>query len=155
MAASVARFATIQVIHSWNNVCKSFGACAAYLASGRVEAKLTECADVWSMVEMSIAIMVVSLPSLRGLLTGLRSGSAGYSSRNQYNRSGSGAVHVGQSGSHVRCHPRDDDDDTGSEVELSRMDRVDVIYKVDQVWVKSEPVQDGSTRKSLGHQAGW
>ncbi|KAF2139761.1 uncharacterized protein K452DRAFT_352497 [Aplosporella prunicola CBS 121167] len=113
MAASVARFATIQVIHSWNNVY------------------------VWSMVEMSIAIMVVSLPSLRGLLTGLRSGSAGYSSRtHQYNRSGSGAVHVGQSaGSHARCHPRDDDDDTGSEVELSRMDRVDVIYKVDQVWI--------------------
>lgn len=93
---------------------------------------------VLSMAEMAVAIMVVSLPSMRGFL---RRGSF-FSSKKYYGSSGShtggyGAqtpiVTFGSSNKRARMHI---DEDSGSEVELNAITRTDVIYETRRVSVQ-------------------
>lgn len=93
---------------------------------------------VLSMAEMAVAIMVVSLPSMRGFL---RRGSF-FSSKKHYGSSGShtggyGAqtpiVTFGSSNKRARMHV---DEDSGSEVELNAITRTDVIYETRRVSVQ-------------------
>ncbi|KAB2107707.1 hypothetical protein AG0111_0g4331 [Alternaria gaisen] len=125
IAMSMVRFATIEVIYAWTNVY------------------------VLSMAEMAVAIMVVSLPSMRSFL---RRGTL--FSSNKKSRSSESRTYGHQtpaSGSHnflrpsrrgkhsVRVHT---DEDSGSEVELNTMARKDVIYETHRVSVQFSKSQD-------------
>ncbi|CAN9432589.1 unnamed protein product [Alternaria alternata] len=105
--------------------------------------------DVLSMAEMAVAIMVVSLPSMRSFL---RRGTL--FSSNKKSRSSESRTYGHQtpaSGSHnflrpsrrgkhsVRVHT---DEDSGSEVELNTMARKDVIYETHRVSVQFSKSQD-------------
>lgn len=105
--------------------------------------------DVLSMAEMAVAIMVVSLPSMRSFL---RRGTL--FSSNKKSRSSESRTYGHQtpaSGSHnflrpsrrgkhsVRVHT---DEDSGSEVELNTMTRKDVIYETRRVSVQFSKSQD-------------
>ncbi|KAH6693848.1 archaeal flagellin N-terminal-like domain-containing protein [Plectosphaerella plurivora] len=125
IAASVSRFATVEVIHNWPNVY------------------------ILSMTEMAAAIIVVSLPALKSLL---HSGRRGLSTTPQYAK---GATPRGGYGmntiitsNHLKLSSGRDPytgsstqaasaDDSGSEVELNNLDRRNVIYKTDHIseWV--------------------
>lgn len=100
---------------------------------------------VLSMAEMAVAIMVVSLPSMRGYL---RRGSLFSSKRNPYSsstsRSGYGPqtpiVTFGSSSKKVRVQA---DEDSGSEVELNTIaHRSDVIYETRRVSVQFSTLLD-------------
>ncbi|KAI4713146.1 hypothetical protein J4E89_002125 [Alternaria sp. Ai002NY15] len=119
IAMSVLRFATIEVIYAWTNVY------------------------VLSMTEMAVAIMVVSLPSMRSFL---RRGSL-FSSNKKSHSSGSRTYghQTPASGSHNFLRPSrrgkhtarvHTDEDSGSEVELNTMSRKDVIYETRRVSVQ-------------------
>lgn len=91
------------------------------------------------MAEMAVAIMVVSLPSMRGFL---RRGSMFSSSRKHYGSSASRTggygpqtpiVTFGSSNKRARVQL---DEDSGSEVELNTMSRTDVIYETRRVSVQ-------------------
>jgi hypothetical protein len=114
IAVNLARFVTIQRGTDWNGVY------------------------VWSMAEMSVAIMVVSLPALKYLLkywkstSGARSGSgpdsyynSGYTSHDRHRRH-----------NQISCSLADE---TGSDVELNRVLRLDGIVKTKEVSVETRP----------------
>ncbi|KAJ4986625.1 archaeal flagellin n-terminal-like domain-containing protein [Stagonosporopsis vannaccii] len=126
IAVSVVRFATIEVIQAWTNVF------------------------VLSMAEMAVAIMVVSLPSMRayirrgGIFASKRT--YGDSSSNHHHRTPvARSEHVKLSSSSrskhgSRMHP--DEEDSGSEVELNMLSRKDVIYETRRISVQFSPVDD-------------
>ena len=105
------------------------------------------------MAELAIAIIVVSLPSMRSFL---RRG--GFFSSNKKSRSSESRTAYGErtpaSGSHgflrpsrrgkhtVRIHT---DEDSGSEVELNSLGRKDVIYETRRVSVQYSRSQDEDT----------
>lgn len=102
--------------------------------------------DVLSMAEMAVAIMVVSLPSMRGFLrrggmfsSNKNSGSSSY----QRSKYGIRTPLSGSNNGFVRPTIRvkhnfrvQTDDDSGSEVELNNMSRKDVIYETRRVSVQ-------------------
>jgi hypothetical protein len=112
IAVNLARFVTIQIGTDWNGVY------------------------VWSMAEMSVAIMVVSMPALKYLLKFWKTSKNGSGPDSYYN-----SGYTGQSASRRRnqisCSLADD---TGSDVELNRVVREDVILKTKEVSVDSQPV---------------
>jgi hypothetical protein len=115
IAVNLARFLTIQLGTDWNVVY------------------------VWSMAEMSVAIMVVSMPALKHLLKYWRTASK--------SRSGSGPGSYYHNSYTTRSTNRRQNrtscslaDDTGSDVELNRVIREDVIVKTKEVSVDSRPV---------------
>ncbi|KAH7380546.1 hypothetical protein DE146DRAFT_637540 [Phaeosphaeria sp. MPI-PUGE-AT-0046c] len=133
ISMSVLRFATIEVIYAWTNVY------------------------VLSMAEMAVAIMVVSLPSMRGFLrrggifsSNKNSGSSSYRSkygiRTPLSGSNNGFVRPTIRVKHnVRART---DDDSGSEVELNNMSRKDVIYETRRVSVQYSKSLDDEMGRS-------
>lgn len=111
IAVNLARFITIQTGTDWNGVY------------------------VWSMAEMSVAIMVVSMPALKYLLKYWKASKNGSGPDSYYN-----SGYTGQSTSRRRnqisCSLADD---TGSDVELNRVVREDVILKTKEISVDSQP----------------
>lgn len=106
------------------------------------------------MAEMAVAIMVVSLPSMRGFLRrgGMFSSNKTSSSESR-SKFGPRTPLSGSSG-FVRPSIRSKhrarvqiDEDSGSEVELNTMSRKDVIYETRRVSVQfSRPLDDGDER---------
>lgn len=142
IAMSVLRFATIEVIYAWTNVCK-------YMQSNTIWVMANRCVVVLSMTEMAVAIMVVSLPSMRSFL---RRGSLFSSNKKSHSSESRTYGHqTPASGSHnflrpsrrgkhtVRVHT---DEDSGSEVELNTMSRKDVIYETRRVSVQFSKSHD-------------
>ena len=112
IAVNLARFITIQVGTDWNGVY------------------------VWSMAELSVAIMVVSLPTLKSFLIYWRKSAKSRSqsglasnSNMTYNGPQSSQRHEATS-----CTPTDD---SGSEIELNPVWRDDVIVQTKEVRVDS------------------
>ncbi|THX14037.1 hypothetical protein D6D17_03313 [Aureobasidium pullulans] len=134
IAVNLARFITIQTGNNWNAVF------------------------IWSMAEMAVAIIVVSLPALKTLL---RRKNQTSTSSNSY----SNGHHYAINSSHRRSvfGRSDPMDDSGSDVELNRVGKRDVIYKTKEVSVDSRPIdesEDGGplaqawTNSGYGVQAG-
>ncbi|EAT76514.1 hypothetical protein HBI56_230980 [Parastagonospora nodorum] len=130
IAMSIVRFATIEIIYAWTNVF------------------------VLSMAEMAVAIMVVSLPSMRhwlrrgGIFSSNKNESS--SSRSKY---GLRTPIVGSNGftrPMIRGKPSGRgpiDEDSGSEVELNIMGRKDVIYETRRISVEfSNSADYGASR---------
>ncbi|KAL7776187.1 hypothetical protein CFE70_006600 [Pyrenophora teres f. teres 0-1] len=126
IAMSVLRYATVEVIYAWTNVF------------------------VLSMAEMAVAIMVVSLPSMRSFL---RRGGIFSSNKKSHTSSSQGPYGQRTPGTgsqgfmrptrrvkhSVRVHT---EEDSGSEVELNTMTRKDVIYETRRVSVQFSRSQD-------------
>lgn len=149
ISVSIARFATIEVIHAWTNVF------------------------VLSMAEMAVAIMVVALPSMRSFLrrgsmfsrsrktygTASSSGPSGYGQHTILGSKGGGGGAAARSSkffsrpsSKVRNSVRSPaphlGEYPGSEVELNVLERNDVIYETVRVSVQfsnSDEEKDGTT----------
>jgi hypothetical protein len=96
------------------------------------------------MAEMAVAIMVVSLPSMRSFIrrggifsSNKNSGSSGsrsaYGLRTPVSGSKDFMRHPYRSKREVRVHT---DEDSGSEVELNTMARTDVIYETRHISVQ-------------------
>ncbi|KAM0331403.1 hypothetical protein ACHAQA_003076 [Verticillium albo-atrum] len=125
IAASVSRFATVEVIHNWPNVY------------------------ILSMTEMAAAIIVVSLPALKSLLhrRGIDSTPqyATGTARNGYAKNTLSSNHVklssGRDPYTATAHVGSADD-SGSEVELNQLRRKDVIYKTARVSVTYQKRED-------------
>ncbi|KAF3005976.1 hypothetical protein E8E13_010360 [Curvularia kusanoi] len=124
IVVSVVRFATIEVIQAWTNVF------------------------VLSMAEMAVAIMVVSLPSMRSYLR--RGGffaskqTYGYSASGHQYAPNSRSEHLKLSSNNKSKHSarsRPDEEDSGSEVELNIMGK-NVIYETRRISVQFSPVDD-------------
>jgi len=118
IAVNLARFITVQIGSDWNNLY------------------------VFSMAEQSVAIIVVSLPALKYLLTswkkfsgGGRGGCSGNGSSSYYNSTYDGQ-RSGRRQNQISCALADE---TGSDVELNRVLREDVIVKTKEVSVDSWP----------------
>ncbi|PVH92586.1 hypothetical protein DM02DRAFT_619851 [Periconia macrospinosa] len=143
ISVSIARFATIEVIHAWTNVF------------------------VLSMAEMAVAIMVVALPSMRSFL---RSGSFFSTNHKAYGISSSsrpsaygqhsslgdnGPSHLfstskvmssARGGASARRHHQNHlGEYPGSEVELNQLERNDVIYETVRVSVQFSNSDAGDT----------
>jgi hypothetical protein len=111
IAVNLARFITIQTGNNWNAVF------------------------IWSMAELTVAIMVVSLPALKTLLrrkNNNTTSSKSFSNGHRYVVTASQRKVFGR-GEIL--------DDGGSEVELNHFDK-DVIYKTKEVSVDSRPIED-------------
>lgn len=121
IAVNLARFITIQTGNNWNAVF------------------------IWSMAEMAVAIIVVSLPALKTLLRRKHHNST-------RSKSHSGGHHYVVTASQRRSvFGRGDPlDDEGSDVELNRMGKRDVIYRTKEVSVDSRPMDDGDDGGPLG-----
>jgi hypothetical protein len=111
-----------------------------------------ELAVVLSMAEMAVAIMVVSLPSMRAYIRrgGIFASKQTHGSSSSYHYSHRTPIarseHLKLS-SHSRtkhsARSRGDEEDSGSEVELNSMSRKDVIYETRRVSVQfSDPLDD-------------
>ena len=112
LAVSLTRFVRIQTKTDWDRIY------------------------IWSEVEMAIAIIVVSIPALKYLL---RYWKASSSARSE---SGPSSYYTGNfsTGRYRRNHVSDSlADETGSDVELNRVARDDVILKTEEVSVNSTP----------------
>jgi hypothetical protein len=102
------------------------------------------------MAEMAVAIMVVSLPSMRSFLRrgGIFSShkfSGSSSSNTKYGlRTPIAKHHSFRGKSHARAQR---DEDSGSEVELTTMGRTDVIYKTRHVSVQFSKSLDDSAER--------
>ncbi|KAI5200672.1 hypothetical protein E4T38_06464 [Aureobasidium subglaciale] len=113
IAVNLARFITIQTGNNWNAVF------------------------IWSMAEMAVAIIVVSLPALKTLLRHKNNNT----SSNSYSHGNHYAVNCSNRRS---VFGRSDlMDDSGSDVELNRVGGRDVIYKTKEVSVDSRPFDEG------------
>jgi hypothetical protein len=114
IVVNLARFVTIQRGTDWNGVY------------------------VWSMAEMSVAIMVVSLPALKYLLKYWKSasGSRGGSGPDSYYNNGYGYTGHDRHRRHaqISCSLADE---TGSDVELNRVLRLEGIVKTKEVTVET------------------
>jgi hypothetical protein len=148
IAMSIVRFATIEIIYAWTNVCM-WQFIWLSQSSGS-----DPCVVVLSMAEMAVAIMVVSLPSMRhwlrrgGIFSSNKNGSS--SSRSKY---GLRTPIVGSNGftrPMIRGKPSGRgpiDEDSGSEVELNIMGRKDVIYETRRISVEfSNSADYGASR---------
>ncbi|CAD0114362.1 unnamed protein product, partial [Aureobasidium uvarum] len=113
IAVNLARFITIQTGNNWNAVF------------------------IWSMAEMAVAIIVVSLPALKTLL---RRKNKTPTSSNSY----SNGHHYVVTASHRKSvFGRGDPlNDSGSDVELNHVGKRDVIYKIKEVSVDSRPIEE-------------
>jgi hypothetical protein len=113
---------------------------------------------VLSMAEMAVAIMVVSLPSMRSFL---RRGGI-FASRKTFGSSGSRGAKYGVNSSGAGSsnrfvisanksrHQDPIDEDSGSEVELNTMSRKDVIYETRRVSVQfSNSTEEADFRKAV------
>jgi hypothetical protein len=113
---------------------------------------------VLSMAEMAVAIMVVSLPSMRSFL---RRGGI-FASRKTFGSSASRGVKYGVNSSGAGSsnrfvisanksrHQDPIDEDSGSEVELNTMSRKDVIYETRRVSVQfSNSTEEAEFRKAV------
>lgn len=102
------------------------------------------------MAEMAVAIMVVSLPSMRAYI---RRGGI-FASKRTYGASSSNNIHrtpIARS-EHVKLSSGSrskhgspmqlDDDGSGSEVELNMLSRKDVIYETRRISVQFSPADD-------------
>jgi hypothetical protein len=114
--------------------------------------------DVFSMAEMAVAIMVVSLPSMRSFLRrgGIFSSNKHAGSSSSRSKYGLRTPTVGSTGytTHsIRGKPSARvrvEDDSGSEVELNIMGRKDVIYETRRISVEFSDLanhKDGRSRK--------
>lgn len=114
IAVNLARFVTIQIGTDWNGVY------------------------VWSMAEMSVAIMVVSMPALKYLLKYWKTSSRSKngSGPDSYYNSGYTGHSASRRRNQIECSLADD---TGSDVELNRVVREDVIVKTKEISVDSQP----------------
>lgn len=101
------------------------------------------------MAEMAVAIMVVSLPSMRGYLR--RGGmfaskqTYGYSSSDHHHRTPnnrSDRIRLSSNRSKQGSRNPLDEEDSGSEVELNMMGRKNVIYETRRISVQFSPVDD-------------
>ena len=115
IAVNLARFITIQTGTDWNGVY------------------------VWSMAEMSVAIMVVSMPALKYLLKFWKTSKNGSGRDSDYN-SGYTGQNMSRRRNQISCSLADD---TGSDVELNRVVREDVILKTKEISVDSQPAEFG------------
>jgi hypothetical protein len=106
---------------------------------------------VMSMAEQSVAIIVVSMPALKYLLTSWKklSGSGANDSSSYYNSTYDGQ-RSGRRHNQISCGALADE--TGSDVELNRVTREDVIVKTKEVSVDSRPAGDGG-RYDFGSQS--
>jgi hypothetical protein len=96
---------------------------------------------VMSMAEQSVAIIVVSMPALKYLLTSWKklSGSGGGNdSSSYYNSTYDGRGSVGRR-AHNQISCGGLADETGSDVELNRVMREDVIVKTKEVGKEKTP----------------
>jgi hypothetical protein len=99
---------------------------------------------VLSMAETAVAIMVVSLPSMRGYLRGGRF----FSSRQTYGHSSSDrhlrTPNMRSTSNNRRPSTRSpsNDEDTGSEVELNVIDNKNVIVQTHRISVDISPATD-------------
>jgi len=136
---SVVRFATIEAIQAWTNVCTWL-----LLHLLRISRRSTTdtYVDVLSMAEMAVAIMVVSLPAMRSFLR--RGGIFSSNKKAAYSSSRPGyglrtSIVVSSGVKSIRSKHNTQvqiDDDSGSEVELNTMGRTDVIYATRRVSVQ-------------------
>ena len=115
------------------------------------------------MAEMAVAIMVVSLPSMRAYL---RRGGI-FASKRTYGSSSSNPhrrTSIDQS-SHLKLSSNNrskhsgrihaDEEDSGSEVELNVISRKDVIYETRRISVQfSDPIDDGHTHDKHSWRSG-
>jgi hypothetical protein len=92
------------------------------------------------MAEMSVAIMVVSMPALKYLLKYWKTSSRSKngSAPDSYYNSGFTGQSASRRRNQIECSLADD---TGSDVELNRVVREDVIMKTKQVSVDSRPAE--------------
>ena len=93
---------------------------------------------------MSVAIIVVSMPALKYLLTSwkkLSGTGGGTESSSYYNSTYDGQRSGRRCNQTVSCGALGDE--TGSDVELNRVVREDVIVKTKEVSVDSRPAGDG------------
>jgi hypothetical protein len=111
IAVNLARFITIQIGNNWNAVF------------------------IWSMAEMAVAIMVVSLPALKTLIRRKNKATTLSSSFSNGRRYVVTAQHKSMFGREEI--PGDGD----SEMELNHLE-TDVIYKTKEVSVNSRPIED-------------
>jgi hypothetical protein len=113
IAVNLARFITIQIGNNWNAVF------------------------IWSMAELAVAIMVVSLPALKTLIRRKNKGN------NTSSKSFSNGRHyVVTASQHKSMFGRGEMlDDGSSEVELNHLEN-DVIYKTKEISVNSRPIED-------------
>ncbi|KAH9881158.1 hypothetical protein J1614_001653 [Plenodomus biglobosus] len=124
IAVSVVRFATIEVIHAWTNVF------------------------VLSMAEMAVAIMVVSLPSMRaylrrgGIFASRRTYGSSSSNNHHHRTPNARSEHVKLSSGNRSKQSRTNDEDSGSEVELNSISRKDVIYETRRISVQFSDSDD-------------
>lgn len=121
IAVNLGRFISIQTSDNWNGVF------------------------VWSMAEMAVAIIVVTLPALKTLIRRHRKNNTSSQSRsysaNQYAITASHRRSV--YGRHGAI------DETGSDVELNRVRKIDVIYKSKEVSVDSRPLDESDEGSHL------
>ncbi|KAJ8117177.1 hypothetical protein OPT61_g1556 [Boeremia exigua] len=126
---SVIRFATIEVIKAWTNVF------------------------VLSMAEIAVAIMVVSLPSMRayvrrgGIFSKRKYGDS--SSNHQHHTANTRSDHLELSSNSKTKHRAgdfQDEEDSGSEVELNMVNRKDVIYETRRISVQFSTVDETSAK---------
>jgi hypothetical protein len=128
IAVNLARFITVQIGSDWNNLY------------------------VWSMAEMSVAIIVVSMPALKYLLTSWKklSGSGGTGeSSSYYNSTYDGQRSGGRRHNQISCGG----DGMGSDVELNRVMREDVIVKTKEVSIDSRPAGQVGGSYNLHNQS--
>ena len=150
LGASIARFVTIDVIHAWTNVCKSWLSLPTALTTVTHISDL----DVLSMTELAAAIVVVSLPALKSLLhgLGLRSTKQGTSqtgsgyhkhsstvnSASHFNKLSSGRDrHVERYGNTARVAAVPEED-SGSEVELTNLHGIYKSARVSMTYQRRE-----------------
>jgi hypothetical protein len=90
------------------------------------------------MAEMSVAIIVVSMPALKYLLTSWKklSGSGNENESSSYYNSTYDGQRSGRRQNQISCGMGDE---TGSDVELNRVMRENVIVKTKEVSVDSRP----------------
>lgn len=159
LGASIARFVTIDVIHAWTNVCKSWLSLPTALTT------VTHIfnSDVLSMTELAAAIVVVSLPALKSLLHGLglrstkqgttqtgsgyHKHSATVNSASHFNKLSSGRDRHGEPYGNTARVAAVAEEDSGSEVELTNLHG---IYKSARVSVTYQRREDEDWQGSAG-----
>ena len=97
------------------------------------------------MAEMSVAIIVVSMPALKYLLTSWKklSGSGDGNESSGYYNSTYDGQRSGRRQNQISCAALGDE--TGSDVELNRVMREDVIVKTKEVSVDSRPAKSSGS----------
>lgn len=103
---------------------------------------------VLSMAEMAVAIMVVSIPSMRayirrgGIFASRRTCGDSYSNHHRTPVGRSEHLKLSSSDKSTHGSRTRQDEDSGSEVELNMLNRKDVIYETRRISVQFSPVDD-------------